>query len=263
MNRPLLAAACLSLALSLGGCHLIEGLPFGRGERHVLHTPGVTPVVRDVMYMGDALTFNLHVAPERLESLTIDLRHLASGHTKRLRPAVSEITAFTVPLETSELPAYRDAELNRYRVSVTTTTEGVATDTSSEFWVVSDRSIQPPPPRAVAMGGGLPHEWKAGGTIDELEAHAKTIATTGWKGQEVTLTRRKLAQDERPHWNGMPEETEAWEFVASGEFPRYVLPSDLNTLGHDAVVKPNRLRIVLSHSAPVYVLMMKAWEEQP
>jgi hypothetical protein len=263
MNRPLLAATGLSLALALGGCQLLDALPFGRSHPPVLYSGGVTPETRPVMYLGDALTFKLEDTARPPESVIIDLRHLASGHTKRLRPAVSEIPAFTVPLEASELPAYREGELNRYRVSVTNPSLSMDPESSTEFWVVSDRSIQPPPQSPFSIGLSRPNEWKAGGTVDELEAHAKTLATSAWQGKAVTLTRRKLAQDERQNWNGMPEEIEAWEFVVTGEFPQFVLTKDLNTLEKDAVVKPNRLRIVLSRSAPVYVLLAKAYEEQP
>ncbi|MNR89465.1 hypothetical protein D3C72_204310 [compost metagenome] len=260
MNRPLLAAACLSLALTLSGCPLLE--TFGMGGRVSL-PPHVTPQTQPLMYQGDVLSFETITEPPLIGTARLTLLNEDSEATKGLEIPASELGKTMLKLEDDLLPGYAEEALNRYRLMIATTDQkGRNMESGDVLWVVSDRSIQPPPQRRAANGTGYPEVWNTG-KVEDLEAFAMAIAQEDWKGQNLTLQRRELAPGERPFKQRIPSHAVLWEFIAEGEFPRYALPADLSGTGNATLTTPTSLKIVLSLSEPAFVITVTAHEAEP
>ena len=260
MTRPLLVAACLSLALILSGCPLLE--TFGMGGRVALE-PHVIPQTQPLMYLGDALSFETITEPPLVGAARLTLLNEDSEETKGLQIPASELGKTLLKLEEAMLPGYAEEELNRYRLMIATTDQkGRNMESGGVLWVVSDRGIQPPPQRRAANGTGYPEVWNTG-KVEVLEAFARAIAQEDWKGQNLTLRRRELPPGERPFKPRIPSHAVLWEFIAEGEFPRYALPRDLSGTGNATLMTPTSLKIVLSLSEPAYVITVTAHEAEP
>lgn len=261
MRRSLLAAVCLFVSLTAGGCDLLNGLPFGMGGNQPSYLGAAAPKVQSVMYLGDAIGFTILQKPTMPTNVTIELSHLSAEASRSFELPFSELEAFTVPLEAKELPGYAEDAINRYRLSIalTTKSDGQMTD-SKEFLVLRDRSILNPPSRPETLDPGLPEGSEV--TVELLESLAKTIATTDWKGQGVTVTRHKFEDEAVAHF-GYPEGTEVWAFDAAGEFPTFLLPAHLNFLGREALVTPNRVQVVLTRTNPVRVVGLMPFPAEP
>lgn len=264
MIRSLFVAACLCLAIALGGCQFLSGLPFITGEPVRHYAAHVSPQGQSVKYLGDTLGFTINQRPTRPTTVNIEFTHMNSQASRSFQPAFSDLETFTLPLAADELPGFSEDELNRYRLWITLTdTSGNQQGISSEFFVVSDRSIQPIPRGRENSTSRVPTYAKAAGTVEGLEALAMEIATHDWKGQGVTMTRRQRSREEAPSWleeRDERDDIDAWEFVAVGEYLRYAVPAEFNLLGRDAVMKPTRLRISLSRTEPIIVLAV--WAEE-
>ena len=269
MIHPLLAAACLSLALMLGGCQLLDALPFGSGAHEPRLHGAAEARVQPVMYLGDEVGFTILQKSTIRTTCKIEFVHLNSEASRSYPIAFSKIESHRFPLVASELPGYSEDSLNRYRLSVsirddeTPTDDGqrVSMDFGQEFVLVKDREIQLSPPKRPDTDWNNPTLWTPAGTLEDVEALAMEIASSDWRGQGVTLSSLKLENE----WNsqvGVPGNAEVWQVVATGEFPRYVVTRDHNRLGRDALMKPNKLWMVLSRSAPVHVISVLA-EEDP
>lgn len=263
MKRRRLAAACLLLSLTLGGCQFLNGLPFGRGGRPIF-TEHVTPVTQPLMYLGEVVTFEVVSLTPLAGTAQIALRNHASDETRTQEVPASELADATLKLEADALPGYSENALNRYRLTIATKdASGEAREAGGELWVVGDRRILPPPKRRLASGIGYPEAWPMEGNVDALEAFATAIAEDDWAGQQLTMTRRKLSHDEKPTMPRVPDEAVLWEFLVRGDFPTYALSKEVSGTGQDGVMTPTTLKIVLSLSEPIYVISVKAFEEQP
>ncbi len=257
-----LTAVFLLLALTLGGCQLLEGLSFGSGGRapYVSH---VSPITQGLMYPGEIVRFEVNKAIPLAGTARLTLRHRDTDETRILEVPASELADFTLKLEADKLPGYVDDALNRYRLSIETkSASGKPEETGGDFWVVSDRSILPPPRRLIASGVGYPESWTSGETLEGLEALVDTIAAGEWAGTELSVSRRELPPDERPPMPRIPKDAVLWEFLVTGEFPKYALPADLSGKGQDGLMKPTTLKLVLSLSKPIYVISTKAFEAE-
>lgn len=269
MIHPLLAAACLSLALMLGGCQLLDALPFGSGAHEPRLHGAAEARVQPVMYLGDEVGFTILQKSTIRTTCKIKVVHLNSEASRSYPISFSKIESHRFPLAASELPGYSEDSLNRYRLSVLIKDDEtprdddheVYMDFGQEFFLVKDREIQVSPPKRPDTDRHNPTLWTPAGTLEEVEALALEIASSDWKGQGVTLSSLKFENE----WNsqiGVPGNAEVWQVVATGEFPRYVVTRDRNLQGRDAVMKPNKLWMVLSRSAPVHVVSVRA-EEDP
>ena len=262
LMRRCLPAAILFLALTLSGCQLLEGLSFGRGGRAPYVFP-VTPITQALMYPGDVVRFEVNAAVPLSGTTRLVLRHRDSDETRIMEVPASELADFTLPLEAETLPGYDADALNRYRLSIETrSASGKPEETGGDFWVVSDRSILPPPRRLIASGVGYPETWSSG-SVASLEALVDKIAKEEWAGKELTVTRRELPPNERPTMPRVPADAVLYEFLVTGEFPRYAIPADLSGTGHDGLMTPTTLKLVLSLSEPIYVISTKAFAEAP
>ncbi|MNT69257.1 hypothetical protein D3C72_2075650 [compost metagenome] len=77
------------------------------------------------------------------------------------------------------------------------------------------------------------------------------------------MSQRELPPGEKPSRARVPDEAVLWEFLVKGDFPTYALTGELSGTGLETVMTPTTLKIVLTLSEPIYVVSVKAFEDQP
>ena len=270
MKRPILAAACLSLALMVGGCQLLDALPFGSSTHGPRLHGAAEARLQPVMYLGDEVGFTILQKSTIRTTCKIEFVHLNSEASRSYPIAFSDLKSHRFPLVVGELPGYSEDSLNRYRLTISIKDDEIPTDNDheatmnydQEFFLVADREIQSIPSRRPYPDRTNPTLWNPAGSLEALDALAMEIASGDWKGQGVTLTRQKFEAE----WTsqvGIPSNAELWEVITTGQFPRYAINAEFNLLGRHAVMQPTKLRMVLSRSEPVHVVSIWAEEDLP
>ncbi|HEY9724675.1 MAG TPA: hypothetical protein V6D47_21920 [Oscillatoriaceae cyanobacterium] len=223
------------------------------------YNPGFRLQLSNPFYLGDKLTFTVTgEAPDGTLTMTLTP---PSGPPIVKQIAYKDLSDFSLPLDPAHVTGLADVSLQTLKVQLTyeNTTE------THTVQLVADHDVQQSPllrATGKAPQGSDPNDWTASASDADLEPLARDIATTDWKGQNLTITHQAISSAQAPTMPNqtIPDGVVLEEFDVKGTFPKFLVPAVASSTGADAVMQPTELKIVLSQTEMIHVVSLKAYE---
>lgn len=215
---------------------------------------------QSLAYKGDLLHFDVSGKPVE-GSLKLTIQVGDKGQPFERDIAFQNLATYHQPLDQVTLPDLADVPVQR--LTVTLAYDG-RIDTHTIF-LVRDRDAQPAPALRAVGPTDNPSNYGPSAGQEPLDAFARDIAATDWKGRNLSLTSQVVSRSElnlpSPQWDSMPASVGLRQYTVRGDFPKYLLPDAVTASGAPEVFAPKRFEIVLSDSTPIHVVSTKAFPD--